>query len=127
MAHRTHRMDFTVQVKAGENPATIVISITGPLVLDHLVEIQNLCLSRVEPVLIFDLARLSYLDSAAVGFLVHAYVTRVKTGKTLALSGVTGNARKILELAHVTSLFSMYRNPEEAEEDLLHRVHPASA
>jgi len=127
MAHRTNRMDFAVQVRQGENPATIIISVIGPLVLDHLVEIQNICMSRVEPVLIFDLAQLSYLDSAAVGFLVHAYVTRVKTGKTLALAGVQGAARKILELAQVTSLFGMYRNPEDAETALLARVHPARA
>jgi anti-anti-sigma factor len=120
-------MDFTVQVRPGESPATIIISVTGPLVLDHLVEIQNLCMSRVEPVLIFDLAQLSYLDSAAVGFLVHAYVTRVKTGKTLALSGVHGDAKKILDLAHVTPLFGMYKNPEDAETALLSRIHPARA
>ena len=127
MAHRTNRLDFAIQVRSGENPATIIVSITGPLVLDHLVEIQNLCMSRVEPVLIFDLERLSYLDSAAIGFLVHAYVTRVKTGKTLALSGVNGDARKILDLAHVTSLFGMYKTPEEAEDALISRIHPARA
>ena len=120
-------MDFAVQIRSGESPAAIIISITGPLVLDHLVEIQNICLSRVEPVLIFDLEQLSYLDSAAVGFLVHAYVTRVKTGKTLVLSGVSGNAKKILDIANVTSLFSMYRSPEDAEAALVRRIHPASA
>ncbi|MGZ4816543.1 MAG: STAS domain-containing protein [Terriglobales bacterium] len=127
MAHRTNRMDFAVHVRSGENPATIIISVAGPLVLDHLVEIQDICMSRVEPVLIFDLAKLSYLDSAAIGFLVHAYVSRVKTGKTLALSGVTGDAKKILELAQVTSLFGMYENPEDAEAALLGRLHPARA
>ncbi len=84
-------------------------------------------MSRIEPVLIFDLAKLSYLDSAAIGFLVHAYVTRVRTGKTLALAGVNGDAMKILQLAHVTSLFGMYKNPEEAEAALLSRLHPARA
>lgn len=120
-------MDFAVQVRAGENPATIIISVAGPLVLDHLVEIQDLCMSRVEPLLIFDLSQLSYLDSAAIGFLVHAYVSRVKTGKTLALSGVNGSAKKILDIAHVSSLFGMYRNPEEAEAALISRIHPARA
>lgn len=127
MAHRTNRLDFAVQIRSGENPATIIVSITGPLVLDHLVEIQDICMSRVEPVLIFDLARLSYLDSAAIGFLVHAYVTRVKTGKTLALAGVNGDAKKILDLAHVTQLFGMYKTPEDAEDALVSRIHPASA
>lgn len=127
MAHRTNRMDFAVQVRSGENPATIIVSVCGPLILDHLVEIQDICLSRVEPLLIFDLSQLSYLDSAAVGFLVHAYVTRVKTGKTLALAGVNGTAKKILDIAHVSSLFGMYRNAEDAEAALVSRIHPARA
>ena len=127
MAHRTNRLDFAVQVRSGENPATIIVSVCGPLILDHLVEIQDICLSRVEPLLIFDLSQLSYLDSAAVGFLVHAYVTRVKTGKTLALAGVNGTAKKILDIAHVSSLFGMYRNAEDAEAALVSRIHPARA
>jgi anti-anti-sigma factor len=120
-------MDFTVQVNPGENPATVIVSVTGPLVLDHLVEIQDLCMSRVEPLMIFDLSRLSYMDSAAVGFLVHAYVTRVKTGKTLALAGVNEMARKILDLAQVSKLFTMYSDTENAEADLISRIQPAQA
>lgn len=127
MAHRATPRDFAIQVKQGENPATVIVSIVGPLILDHLVEIQDICMSRVEPLLIFDCSRLSYLDSAAVGFLVHAYVSRVKTGKTLALSGVTGNARKVLDIAQVTKLFAMYPDVEKAESDLLNRIHPARA
>jgi len=127
MAHRTNRLDFAVQIRPGESPAAVVVSVAGPLVLDHLVEIQEICMKRVEPLLIFDLAKLSYLDSAAVGFLVHAYVSRVKTGKTLALCGVAGTAKKILDLAHVSPLFGMYRNPEDAEAALISRIHPARA
>lgn len=127
MAHRTNRMDFAVQIRNGENPATVIVSVAGPLILDHLVEIQGICMDRVEPLLIFDLSQLSYLDSAAVGFLVHAYVSRVKTGKTLALCGVNGTAKKILEIAHVSTLFGMYRNPEDAEAALISRIHPARA
>jgi len=124
---RSQRAEFGVQVKAGEHPATIIVSVQGPLVLDHLVEIQDICMSRVEPVMIFDLSQLSYLDSAAIGFLVHAYVTRVKTGKTLALAGVQGNAKKILDIAHVTPLFGVYSCPEDAEAALLARMHPGRA
>jgi len=127
MAHRANRLDFAIQVRSGINPATVIVSVAGPLILDHLVEIQDLCMSRVEPLLIFDLSQLSYLDSAAVGFLVHAYVSRVKTGKTLALAGVTGNAKKILDIAHVSTLFGMYRCPEDAEDALISRIHPARA
>lgn len=127
MAHRAHRMDFAVEVAQGEHPATVIISVTGPLLLDHLVEIQDLCMSRVEPLMIFDLKGLSYIDSAAVGFLVHAYVSRVKTGKTMALAGVNGIAKKVLDLAQVSKVFSMYSNPEDAEADLIGRVRPAHA
>ncbi len=127
MAHRANRLDFAIQIRSGANPATVVVSIAGPLILDHLVEIQDICMSRVEPLLIFDLSQLSYLDSAAVGFLVHAYVSRVKTGKTLALAGVSGNAKKILDIAHVSTLFGMYPRPEDAEDALMSRIHPASA
>lgn len=127
MAHRATRLDFAVQIRPGANPATVIVSIAGPLILDHLVEIQDICMSRVEPLLIFDLSQLSYLDSAAVGFLVHAYVSRVKTGKTLALAGVSGNAKQILDIAHVSTLFGMYPRPEDAEDALISRIHSARA
>ncbi|HUN90404.1 MAG TPA: STAS domain-containing protein [Terriglobales bacterium] len=127
MGHPSKRLDFSVQVRGGANPATIVVAITGPLVLDHLVEIQDICMSRVEPLLIFDLSRLSYLDSAAVGFLVHAYVSRIKTGKTMALAGVSGTAKHILDIAHVSSLFGTYSCPEDAENALIGRIHAAHA
>lgn len=127
MAQRASKSDFVVQVRSGDNPATIIVSVAGPLVLDHLVEIQDICQSRVEPLLIFDLSELSYLDSAAIGFLVHAYVSRVKTGKTLALSGLNGMAKKILDLAHVTSLFTLFNSPEDAEAALIGRIRTARA
>ena len=59
------------------------------------------------------------MDSAAVGFLVNAYVSRQKTGKRLLLAGVDGFAREILTMTRATSVLSLFPSVEEAESHLV--------
>src|SRR4051812_37014036 len=109
---------FSVVVRPGKNTDTIVFSVTGPLVLEHLCQFREVWDSRKEPIFIFDVSQLSYLDSAAVGFLVNAYVSRQKDGKKLALAGVKGMAKEILSVTHVNNVLTLYPSVEEAESKL---------
>lgn len=110
---------FSVQVRHGKNSGTLVFSISGPLVLEHLCHFREVWDAHPEPNFIFDVSGMSYLDSAAVGFLVNAYVSRQKTGKRLVLAGVDGIAREILTLTRATSVLALYQSVEEAESNLV--------
>jgi anti-anti-sigma regulatory factor len=73
--------DFSVEVRNSSCPGAGIISVAGSLVLEHLVAFQEVWESHPEKYLVLDVSRLSYIDSAAIGFLVNAYVAREKNGK----------------------------------------------
>lgn len=108
--------NFSVEVRNSTVPGTGIISVAGSLVLEHLVAFQEVWESHPEPFLILDVSGLSYLDSAAVGFLVNAYVSREKNGKRLALAGVHGMTEHILSIARVATVFETFATITDAEE-----------
>ncbi|HWR13965.1 MAG TPA: STAS domain-containing protein [Terriglobales bacterium] len=110
--------EFSVTIRNGIHPGCAILSVSGPLVLEHLVAFQEIWDSHPEPTLVLDVSDLSYIDSAAIGFLVNAYVTREKSGKKLALAGVHGMAQRILTVTRVGQLLKMYDTVEEAEKAL---------
>lgn len=116
--------EFSVEVRSGAH-GTGIISVAGPLVLEHLVAFQEVWESHPEPCLILDVSRLSYIDSAAIGFLVNAYVSRERNGKKLALAGVQGVVERILTMTRVTKVFRMYRSVQEAEASF-NRANPST-
>ena len=107
--------DFCVEVRNGACPGTGIIAVSGSLVLEHLVAFQEVWESHPEPFLILDVSRLSYIDSAAIGYLVNAYVSRKRDGKKLALAGVTGMTERILNVTRVAKVLTMFPSVEEAE------------
>ncbi len=96
--------NFSVEVRNSTVPGTGIITVSGSLVLEHLVAFQEVWESHPEQFLILDVSRLSYLDSAAVGFLVNAYISREKNGKKLALAGVHGATEHILAITRVAKV-----------------------
>jgi anti-anti-sigma factor len=107
--------DFCVEVRNGARSGTGIIAVSGSLVLEHLVAFQEVWESHPEPFLILDLSRLSHIDSAAIGYLVNAYVARKRDGKKLALAGVSGMTERILNVTRVAKLLTMFPSVEEAE------------
>ncbi len=112
--------DFSVEVRSSSCPGTAIISVAGPLVLEHLVAFQEVWESHPEPYLILDVSHLSYIDSAAIGYLVNAYVSREENGKKLAVAGVGGPAKRILDVTRVSRIFTLYPTVEEAEASFRH-------
>lgn len=108
--------NFSVEVRNSTVPGTAIISVAGSLVLEHLVAFQEVWESHPEPFLILDVSGLSYLDSAAVGFLVNAYISRERNGKRLALSGVHGMTEHILSATRVAKVFETFATIADAEE-----------
>jgi len=112
--------NFSVEVRNSTIPGTGIIAVSGSLVLEHLVAFQEVWESHPEKFLILDVSRLSYLDSAAVGFLVNAYIAREKNGKKLALAGIQGMAEHILNATRVARVLQIYPSVSEAEESFRH-------
>ncbi len=106
---------FSVNVRIGTAADTAIISVCGPLVLEHLVTFQEVWDRHPESFLILDVSGLSYIDSAAIGFLVNEYVSRDKNGKKLALAGVHGLAQRILNVTRVGTVLKLFDTVDDAE------------
>ncbi len=63
---------------------------------------------------ILDLSDVPYIDSAGLGSLVSAYVTRQKATRRIALSGVNERVLKLFETTRVEPLFLMFPTVDDA-------------
>ena len=96
-------------------PAQEVLVLSGPITAGNSAVLQN-ALRREEPAetIILDLSDVPYIDSAGLGLLVTAYVTRQKSGRKLVLSGINSRVQKLFDITRVASLFLIFSSPEEA-------------
>jgi anti-sigma B factor antagonist len=70
--------------------------------------------------IILDFTDVPYIDSAGLGSLVTAYVSRHKAGRTMALSGVNRRVLKLFEITRVEPLLLIFPTLEDAVEALTH-------
>ena len=90
-----------------------VLSLTGPIVLTNFFELQDTMRSDTSRQLVLELSRVPYIDSAGIGALVGAYVSRQKNGRFLALVAVTDRVRTTLQITQVEQLFKFYDSVAE--------------
>ena len=65
-----------------------------------------------------DMSGVPYVDSAAIGVLVGAYVSRQRNGRILALVGVTDRVRTTLNVTQVEKFFQFYGSISEVQSAL---------
>jgi len=104
-----------VESVAGSRDGCQVLRLTGPLTLANLFGFQNVVRAEKSPTVIVDLTNVPYIDSAGIGALLGAHVSRQKEGHLLALVGVNQRVRNALEITHVWHFFSVFPTVAEAE------------
>jgi anti-anti-sigma factor len=92
-----------------------VLAFSGPLTASNGAVFEN-AMRREEPadLVILDLSEVPYVDSAGLGLLVSAYVSRQKAGRKMILSGINPRVQKLFEVTRVSDLFLIFSTPEEA-------------
>jgi anti-sigma B factor antagonist len=92
-----------------------VLELSGPLTAENAAVFLN-AMRREQPVetVILDLSEVPYIDSAGLGLLITAYVTRQKAGCKMVLSGVNPRVQKLFDVTHTGGLFLVFPTPEEA-------------
>ena len=91
------------------------LRLTGPILLNNLFDFQSRVRADQSNDLILDFSGVPYIDSAGIGALVGAYVTRQKDGRRLCLVAVNDRVRAALQVTRVEQFFSFYRSLAEAE------------
>jgi len=96
-------------------PSREVLVLSGPLTASNSAIFQN-ALRREDAAetIILDLSDVPYIDSAGLGLLVTAYVTRQKSGRKMVLSGINPRVQRLFEITKVASLFLIFSSAEEA-------------
>jgi len=69
---------------------------------------------QTHPTLILDLSAVGFLDSAALGVLLHTLRLATANGGQLALANVNPSVRALLELVRATSVLPVYPSVESA-------------
>jgi anti-sigma B factor antagonist len=82
-------------------------------------EFQGKVLAEMAPALILDLSEVPYVDSAGLGSLVRAQVSRQRAGRRLALAGVNERARALLQMTNLESLFQIFPSVDAAASKLI--------
>ena len=95
-------------------PRTTVLRIHGPLLLGNFFPLQTMVRSDNSPLLILDVTDMPYIDSAGIGCLVGAHVSRENSGRKLVLVGANDRLQTSLKVTKCDQLFTMAPTVQEA-------------
>jgi anti-anti-sigma factor len=94
---------------------TSILRLHGPLLLGNFFSFQNLVRSDNANLLIVDLNDVPYIDSAGIGCLVGAHVSREHSGRKLILVGASERLVTSLKVTKVDQLFTFAPDVEHAQ------------
>jgi len=100
----------------GSREGTRVLRLSGPLTLANVFGFQSKVRADTSHALILDFSAVPLADSAGIGALVGAYVSRQKDDRILALVGVNERIHQALDVTRVESFFKFFATVVEAEE-----------
>jgi anti-sigma B factor antagonist len=92
-----------------------ILRLIGPILISNFFQFQTTVRSDNSRTLILDFGQVPYIDSAGIGALVGAYVTRQKDGRHLALAAVTQRVRNAMQVTRVEQFFKFYDTVEAAQ------------
>jgi anti-sigma B factor antagonist len=95
------------------NGATI-LRIRGPLLLGNFFPLQTMVRADSANLLILDVTEMPYIDSAGIGCLVGAHVSRENSGRKLVLVGANERLQTSLKVTKVDQLFVLAPSVEHA-------------
>src|ERR1700757_4412763 len=101
-----------------------VLLLKGPLVNENLPDFQNAIRRENVPTIILDFTGVPYIDSAGLGSLVSAYVSRHKSGQRTVLTGMNPRIVSLLEITRMAQLFPIFPSLSDALDAL---SNPGSA
>lgn len=92
----------------------VIFRLHGPLLLGNFFSFQTLVRGDQSALLIVDLADVPYIDSAGIGCLVGAHVSREHSGRKLILVGASDRLLGMLKATKVDQLFAFAPTVEDA-------------
>src|ERR1700722_5529191 len=105
-----------IEDRPGAHDGQRILTLDGALVMTTMFEFQTTVRSDKSRSLIIDFTKVPYVDSAGIGALVGAYVTRQHGGRSLALVGVSERIHNALKVTRVEQFFPFFDSVGAAEQ-----------
>src|SRR5277367_3437992 len=112
MSQDSLRIDDQPGSRSGQR----ILRLDGALVMTTMFEFQSMVRADKSQALIIDFTNVPYVDSAGIGALVGAYVTRQHSGRSLGLVGVSERIHHALQVTRVEQFFHFFDSVSAAEE-----------
>jgi anti-sigma B factor antagonist len=107
-----------LDTRDGPSPGRRVLTLTGVLTISTLFAFQDFSHADKSEMLIVDMSGVPYIDSAGLGCLISAYVSREREARVLVLTGVSDRVKTVMTVTGVDALFQTYASVSEAEKTL---------
>jgi anti-sigma B factor antagonist len=104
-------------IRFWEKDGVRVLSVSGPLTLTTLFGFQDAWRGEASSALVFDLSDVPYADSAAIGSVVNAYVSRQNSGRKMVVAACD-RVQKVMQVTKVATLFPVFSTLDEAVQSL---------
>jgi anti-anti-sigma factor len=105
-----------IEETAGSREGIRILRLSGPLSLTNVFGFQSKVRADQSRALILDFTAVPLADSAGIGALVGAYVTRERDGRSLGFVGVNQRIHHALEVTRVDHFFRFFDTVEDAEK-----------
>ena len=114
----SHMPDQPLRIEetAGSRDGVYIFRLSGPLTLSNLFDFQAKLRADQSRALILDFSAVPLADSAGIGALVGAYVSRQRDGRSLGLVGVNQRIHQALEVTRVDNFFRFFDTVGDAEK-----------
>ena len=108
--------DKPLQIERVDNAggASVIFRLHGPLLLGNFFSFQSMVRSDQSNLLIVDVADVPFIDSAGIGCLVGAHVSRQHSGRRIVIAGATERLLNMLKATKVDQLFTFAATVDEA-------------
>ena len=94
--------------------SSVVFRLHGPLLLGNFFSFQSMVRNDQSQLLIVDVSDVPYIDSAGIGCLVGAHVSRENSGRKLIVVGSSERFLNSLKATKVDTLFTFAATAEDA-------------
>jgi anti-anti-sigma factor len=107
---------LSIERKTGSSADTRILTLTGPLTLRNMFELQTELRSGELPKLsILDLSGVPYMDSAGMGLIVNHFVSCQNKGSRMVAVGVSTRVLELFKMTKVDGVIPQAETVEAAE------------
>jgi anti-anti-sigma factor len=103
------------------HPGLKVVALAGGLTLETVAQFNQSLRDDPAPILLLNLAKLDWLDSAGVGSLVQLMVRREKAKSSLAIAELSSRNQAVLQVSQLLRLFSVFPTTDLAVQHFARR------